>query len=217
MTLLPPRLKNNLFYPANQDTLLLFKKTSGGQVKMGFLFSGIFWGVILILLGISVIINIVFHVHVPFFRIVLALILIYAGVRVLIGGHWGSGRCCSLKTASTVVFSDAVFEKQTGDEYTIAFGKGTMDAGAIFSGDTGRKTIRLNTIFGHSMVSIPKTLTVLVRVNSAFSGVRLPDGSLSTFGQTVYKNEAARTATDPNTIKNIELSVVFGGCEVKER
>jgi hypothetical protein len=184
---------------------------------MGFLFSGIFWGAILILLGISVIINIVFHIHVPFFRIILALILIYAGVRVLIGGNWGFGRCCSMKSANAAIFSDAVFKKSAGDEYTIAFGKGTMDAISLFSGDTGRTMIKLNTLFGHSTVIIPKTVPVLVRVNSAFSGVRMPDGSLSTFGQTVYKNDAARTATDPITIRNIELNVVFGGCEVEER
>jgi hypothetical protein len=184
---------------------------------MGFLFSGIFWGAILILLGISVIINIVFHIHVPLFRIILALILIYAGVRVLIGGNWGSGRCCSMKSANAAIFSDTGFKKNTGDEYTIAFGKGTIDAGEIFSGDTGRTVTKLNTIFGHSRVIIPKTLPVLVRVNSAFSGVRMPDGSLSAFGQTVYKNDAARTTTDMITIRHIELNVVFGGCEVEER
>ncbi|MBN1130696.1 MAG: hypothetical protein JXA71_17035 [Chitinispirillaceae bacterium] len=183
---------------------------------MGFLFSGLFWGVILILLGVSVIVNIVFHIHVPFFRIVIALILVYAGIRVLAGGHWWQGRGGSSSCCASAVKADAFIAKNEGDEYSIVFGRSTFDAETIFAADSGRTACRINTVFGYSVVRIPKSLPVVVRVNSAFSGVRLPDGSVSAFGQTVYRNDAARAAAQEN-IKSIDLSVVFGGCHIEER
>ena len=45
-------------------------------MKMGFLFSGVFWGGVLVLLGISIIIKVVFHIDIPVFRVVVALVLI---------------------------------------------------------------------------------------------------------------------------------------------
>jgi predicted membrane protein len=184
---------------------------------MGFIFSGLFWGIILILLGISVIINIVFHIHVPFFRIILAVILIYAGVRVLTGGNWGHGRCGSMRSADRAVFCDGVFNRSSGGEHTVVFGKDVIDAEAVFSEDPARTVIKVNTIFGHSVVLIPKTMPIVIRVSSAFSGVRLPDGSVSAFGTTVYKNDAGRAASDASAIKTIDLNVVFGGCAIEER
>jgi hypothetical protein len=52
-------------------------------VKRGILMSGVFWGSVLILLGLSVIIEHVFHINIPVFKMVFACLLIYLGIRLL--------------------------------------------------------------------------------------------------------------------------------------
>jgi predicted membrane protein len=184
---------------------------------MGFIFSGLFWGIILILLGISVIINIVFHIHIPFFRIVIALILIYMGIRVLIGDHWRSARWSSSKTGSVAMFSDTVCNRISGEEYSVVFGRSTFDAETIFSGDSSKSSCKINTVFGSSVLIVPTSMPCVVRITAAFGSVRLPDGSIVSFGQTIYNNDASRTNPEGSAIKTIELNVVFGGSEIEER
>ncbi len=52
---------------------------------MSFLTSGLFWGFILVLLGLSIIVRILFNIDVPVFKVVFGLILIYLGFQVLFG------------------------------------------------------------------------------------------------------------------------------------
>jgi hypothetical protein len=205
--------KNNLFFKVHLNP----DHRKGEPVKMGFIFSGLFWGIILILLGISVIINIVFHIHIPFFRIVIALILIYMGIRVLIGDHWRSHRCTSTSGGSLSLFSDSVCDRISGDEYSVVFGRCTFDAEKIFSSEGAKSSCKINTVFGSSVIRIPKSIPIAVRITAAFGGVRLPDGSMVSFGQTVYKNDASRANPEAAGIKTIDLNVVFGGSEIEER
>ena len=179
---------------------------------MGFLFSGIFWGIVLILLGGSIIINLVFHVHVPLFRILVALILIYLGLRVMVGGHW----CCRSHGGKASCTGAASFEQSKDGEFSIVFGKGVVDAAAIFTGEEGRRTLRVNTVFGSSLVRVPKTLSIEVRATSVFAGLTMPDRSSAAFGETIYRNEAFRTAKDPSEIRVVEVNVVFGSCRIIE-
>ncbi|MGE5605051.1 MAG: hypothetical protein ACM3YE_05095, partial [Bacteroidota bacterium] len=55
-------------------------------MKMGFIFSQVFWGIFLILLGASFILKVLFHLDIPVFRLFVSFILIYMGFRVLTGG-----------------------------------------------------------------------------------------------------------------------------------
>mgnify|MGYP003990967287 FL=1 len=52
---------------------------------MPFLFSGLFWGVMLVLFGASMILRAVFNLDIPIFRIIFALVIIYFGVKLLLG------------------------------------------------------------------------------------------------------------------------------------
>ena len=47
---------------------------------MDFFFGGLFWGVLLILIGIGIILKVFFDINIPIFRTALALLLIYLGV-----------------------------------------------------------------------------------------------------------------------------------------
>ena len=44
-----------------------------------------FWGVILTIVGVSLIFETVFHIHLPIFRIAIAIFIIYLGIKMLVG------------------------------------------------------------------------------------------------------------------------------------
>ena len=72
-------------------------------MKMEFLASGVFWGSVIILFGVSIILNAVFGISIPVFRVVLALILIYFGIKILAGGAFHNDK------------KDAIFDEKTID------------------------------------------------------------------------------------------------------
>ena len=178
---------------------------------MGFFFSGIFWGSILILLGLSVIVRIVFHIHVPLVRIVFALVLIYFGIRVLVGGSWCKW---SGSNGSTVLFSEVKTElSHNSTEYNIIFGKGVVNLADASFAEKGKR-VKVNTIFGASEIRVSPAVPALVRVSSAFAGARMPDGNIISFGQYVYKTKAY---SDTAKALVVDATVVFGGLEITER
>jgi predicted membrane protein len=177
---------------------------------MGFIFSGVFWGSILILLGLSVIFRIVFNVHIPLFRVIFALVIIYFGIRILAGGSWCRGNCSS----NTVFFNEARSDL-TGDskEYNIVFGKGIVDL-TDSSLVLQKKRISITTVFGSGEIRVNHDVPAIVRVTSAFSGARMPDGNMISFGEYVYKT---KSYSDKSDFVRIDAKVVFGSLEISER
>lgn len=173
---------------------------------MGFLFSGIFWGVVLILVGVSLIIRIVFNINIPVFRIVLALILIYLGLQVLLGGTW------TRSGSSSVIFQSGDL-KITGEshKYSVVFGSSRIDASMPLA--KGNDKLEINTIFGSSVLEIPSDIPVLIKVSAAFSGARMPDGNFVSFGDYTYKNKVFDKSAPYRFIK---ASVVFGSMTIRE-
>jgi predicted membrane protein len=179
---------------------------------MCFLFSGVFWGIVLVLLGITVIINVVFHVHIPFFRIVFALIIIYIGLKVLTGGHWGI--CRPKANNENIVFAEAtITPKDAAKDYSIIFGKGVIDLSDSLLGEKGGR-FRVKTVFGDGKIVIGKTVPTTVEVSSAFAAASMPDKNMITFGKYSYNNKAVSDSIKP---VSIEASVVFGNLEIVEK
>jgi hypothetical protein len=177
---------------------------------MGFLFSGIFWGSILILLGLSVIIRITFNIHIPLARIIFALILIYFGLRVLMGGSWCRPNC----TGNTVLFSEVKTElSKDSNDYNVIFGKGSISFNDTSLAADNRK-IKVNTIFGAGEITINPDVPAVIRVSSAFAGAKMPDGNIISFGEYVYKT---KSYSDKAPSLRIHATVVFGGLEINEK
>jgi predicted membrane protein len=176
---------------------------------MDFFFSGLFWGMILILLGLSIIIRIVFHINIPLVRIVFALVLIYFGIRVLVGGNW-----LSTTRNNTCFGASSVAEVCAGKEYKTVFGATTIDATAEVSGDTPER-FSVKTVFGETKLIIAASVPTIIRAESAFGEARFPDGNSISFGNTVWKNSAAKTGATPK--REIDANVVFGSFSVSER
>jgi predicted membrane protein len=177
---------------------------------MGFFFSGIFWGSILILLGISVIVRIVFNIHLPLVRIVFAFVLIYFGVRILVGGAW-----CKCGTNSGTILFNEVKTELSGNsgDYNIVFGKGVVNLTDTSLAEKG-KSVKINTIFGAGEIRVNPSVPAIVKVTAAFSGARMPDGNIISFGEYVYKTKAF---SDPAKAIKVDATVVFGGLEIIEK
>ena len=68
--------------------------------------AGVFWGALLIVIGLTLIIRFVFNVDFPVFRVILALFIIYIGLRILIGGF---GLFRFETSANDVLFNEKEF------------------------------------------------------------------------------------------------------------
>src|SRR5260221_11993184 len=92
------------------------------RYPMSFFSSAVFWGVIVILVGLSIILKAVFGIHIPFLPIIFGLIIIYWGVRILTGGVFSFSR------SNSAVFSEAhINYDDTQGDYNIVFGSGVID------------------------------------------------------------------------------------------
>lgn len=174
-------------------------------MKMGCLFSGVFWGVLLILLGASILVKVLFNITIPILRIAFALLLVYLGIKILTGGPlFRKGKC-------SVWFGESKIEATSSSEkYDIVFGKGVIDLSKI-SLTGGSIKAEINTVFGAGIVKINPELPTQIIVNSAFSGAKMPDGNVISFGKYTYKS--ANFKPEENHLF-IEANVVFGGLEV---
>ncbi len=171
---------------------------------MGFLISGVFWGAVLILIGLTVIINVVFGIKIPLFRIIFALVLIYLGIRLLTGvSFWRS-------TPKSAVFEEKRIEAGAEDKYEVVFGKGEIDLSGIQAVDKDVK-LEINTIFGSSVVKIDPRQPIKVKVASAFAGARMPDGNTIAFGEYTYRSEGLKNSEHAILV---DATVLFGGIEV---
>lgn len=171
---------------------------------MGLIFTGVFWGVILILIGLGVIINVVFGIKIPIFRTIFALFLIYIGIQMLTGiSVWN-------KSKKAAVFEEKTIEVTTAsDKYDVIFGKGEIDLSGIEPKDQNVR-VDINTVFGGSVIKINPALPTKIIASAVFGGAHLPDGNVVAFGQYTYKTENFKSAEKHLLIY---ASVVFGGME----
>lgn len=171
---------------------------------MQFLTSGVFWGSLLVLWGISTILNAMFHLHIPFFRIALGLIIIWFGVNLLMGKKGG---CCLGSAHETVVSGETPKR-----DYNIIFGRGEIDLTGA-KPEKGRE-IEVNAIFGHAIVKVSSKTPVRVKGSAVFGNVEFPDGNSIAFGDRVFETEGGKKG---GAALEIEANAVFGRLEIQAK
>jgi hypothetical protein len=172
---------------------------------MGFVFSGIFWGVFVVLLGVSIILSYATGVRIPFFRIFFGLLLVYWGISLLAGARFGR--------SGTTVFGDSVVRATAAGKQDIVMGRGVIDLSGIVLGE-GVSRYEVNTVFGASVIKLDPAMPVKVVVSSAFAGVKMPDGGNVAFGETTYRSSGLR---EDSTHLLVKTSVVFGSLEIANK
>ncbi len=177
-------------------------------MKFGALFSGLFWGILIILIGASIIVRVVFKIDFPLLRIIFALFLITIGVTLLVTG------IIQRTHRSNVIFTEANMKySEMNNEYNIIFGKGDVDLTTVALKKRDRH-IEINTIFADGKLILNPKTPAVVRIESVFAAARTPNGAITSFGNSVYKTPAYKDKS-PHALR-VTANVVFGQLTIIE-
>lgn len=170
--------------------------------------SALFWGMLLIILGLSFIFRIVFNIDFPVFKIFIAFVFIFLGFRILFG-NFGINNLKVEK--NNVIFGERNFNHFKDEtEYNVIFGSGTFDFRDFKLSDE-REKIKINTVFGANTIKISRDTPVRINIEAAFAGVDLPNGNSAIFGNSHYESPGL---DKDKAYLDIKLDVVFGGADI---
>ncbi len=164
-----------------------------------------FWGIILILTGVALLIRVIFNIEFPVLRILAGSFLVLLGIKIMAG----SSLVWPIKTADNEFF----FRSETidvspfpADEYQLVFSRTTFDLSEIKHPDQ-IKDLKINSVFSGCTVYLPVDLPVNIRVDAVFAGVKMPARNTPLFGSGRYRSDDY----DPEGPGlDIRVNVVFG-------
>lgn len=171
---------------------------------MRFLSSGVFWGFIIILFGIGILLKSIFHINIPFFKILVGIIVILFGISIIFNA-------INFKKHTSIFgnynFRSVSFEK----EYNIIFSKGSIDFNNFDFSNYNGEFIKINSVFSSSEIYLNQNFEYEIRASSAFGVVRMPSGENIAFG-----NIARLENTENGQLKriNLEVSSVFSETKI---
>jgi len=170
-----------------------------------------FWGIIFLVVGVALILKVIFKLDIPVFRLIIAVVFIYFGLRILFGDSFSFNK--TVVQENSAVFGESYYDStdQPGkNEYNAVFGKLNLDLrNQEF---TAKEThIVINAVFGGAEIRLPANIPVKIKSDVVFGGAKLPDGNSGGFGSYRYKSDDF----DENT-KHIfiEIHAVFGGVDI---
>ncbi|MDH5717283.1 MAG: LiaF-related protein [Spirochaetia bacterium] len=175
---------------------------------MWFLFSGAFWGVFLIIVGLTILLRVFFNIDLPIIRIFFGLFIIAVGISVLTGKGW------QFKDASNTIFSENTFIAEGNEKkYNVIFSKGKIDLTNIKITNVNLE-IEINSIFAENKILIDNEIPMHIKINSAFAGVFTPDGSITSFGSFNYSNKKYDKS---KPYLKVIVNSVFASVKIKEK
>lgn len=177
-------------------------------MKMSFISSGAFWGTLLILAGIAIILKIVFGIHFPFFKILLGILFIYIGVRIIAGVSGKTERANSQMFGMNKMKFD-----ENNPEQSLLFSKGIIDYSNVHIKSTGDSS-KINVLFSEGIMLISEDTPLKIRVSSAFSGSSFPDGTNISFGDYTY---TTKSFSDSLPYLSVKVDVAFSSFRVKDK
>ncbi len=174
---------------------------------------GIIIGLLVMLLGLSMILNIIFHVHIPVFKIAIALFFIWIGIRMLTGS-FGCKRSVHYSDSNSVIFGSNKFNYKPGEvnKFNVVFGSATLDLSQVPDSIFSDEEVEVNTVFGEMKVILPDSIPVSVKADAAFGEIRMPNQSTANFGSSEYKTPVFDHSKPELKVK---ISTVFGSTHVR--
>lgn len=174
-------------------------------MKMG---HALFWGLLLIILGLSIIIRIVFNVNFPLFKIIIAFLFIFIGIKILFGGNG----IFKFGKKNDILFQERKYSSfQDASDYNVFFGKGVFDFRDINLSET-EKRIKIVTVFGASEIKLDKNTPVRIKADVAFAGLTFPNGNSAILGNSSYESPGLDLQ---EAFLDIKLEAVFSAVEIK--
>lgn len=175
--------------------------------------SGLFWGLLLIIIGLSLILKVVFHIDFPVVKLIVAFFFIYIGIKILVGNF---GVSMFKAGPHDVAFGEGSFREifQPAKEYHVVFGKGNFDFRNVQLPDSGHTEVKISTVFGASEILLNSATPVRVKSEAAFSGTQLPNGNSAVFGTVTYESE---NFDELKPYLLLKTEVVFGGVDIRRK
>lgn len=170
-----------------------------------FIFSGVFWGAILILLGISIILRSLLHINIPVFQLLIAFFFIYIGISILSRGFYYK------KSPKTIVFEEREVEGKPHEKYDVIFGRGEIDLSKV-SLEKGNVRVSVNTVFGSGVIRLNPQIPAEIIVSSVFAEAKFPDGNSIFMGRYIYRTKEFKKEENHLIV---DADVVFGALEIK--
>jgi hypothetical protein len=176
--------------------------------RLGFSFV---MGLIILLIGATLAVDLVFDVHLPLVRIVLAVLFMAWGARMVVHAMARRDR---FALTGEAWLADREF-KPHGEigrdaRFDVAFGRGMVDLTQL-DPPVDDVTITVDTLFGAAVVKVDPAIAYDVHGSSVFGEVRMPDRSSTAMGNLDY-----RSPNDARPRLHLRLNALFGACQVVE-
>lgn len=130
-------------------------------------------GLLIIVFGLSMIINQIFKIDFPFFRLIFACLIIYIGFKILLGSFGvkiNSGDKNSTVFNNKNITIESISKKES---FNVIFGSSTVNLNtANFSENIAH--IELNAIFGEMKVVLPENCNIEFKSNGVFGSINTP-------------------------------------------
>jgi predicted membrane protein len=170
-------------------------------MKMVTIFDGVFWGVVLIALGVWFLLRRYVPVHIPVFRILVAVVFVYIGIRVLIQGP-------VIRDRNTMVFSESTmpYSPENGRDYNVIFSTGTVDLTGATVGSAGVRA-QVNVVFGSGVLKVDPRVPLRVSMSAAFGSIDAPNERSVSFGDADYRSPSYKEGAPALEIR---ATAVFG-------
>ncbi len=185
------------------------------------------FGALILLWGITILVNVIFHIHIPIFGIAFGILLIYVGIQ-LISGPTRSRWCCWSYDDDTASCNHSAFmgsfqakvnddieSKKFPLEYKTMFGNSKIDLSTLtlekLKNGNIPAIINVDTFFGKTELILNKSIPTRIIAKSACGKAELPDKTVITFGTHTYDSHPGE---QPLII--INCSTHFGETEIKQ-
>jgi len=175
--------------------------------SMEFFSSAVFWGVIVLLIGVSIILKAAFNVSFPFVRILIGIFFIWLGFKVMFGIRFTN-------SSYSIAFSNGTLKHDAKhDDYSVTFGNATFDFTDVVITDKDQRA-KVSTIFGNGTVIVSSLTPVEFEMSTAFGQVQSPGNSANGFGKSRWTSPGG-DLSKPHLV--IEGNAVFGKLELVTR
>ena len=176
-------------------------------MKMG---AGLFWGIVLIAIGLSIIFKVAFGVSIM--RILIAVIFILIGIKILVGKQTLN----FVTKDNDVIFNERSFTEFPikNTEYNTVFGKSVFNFSEAAIPTDKTIDLEFNTVFGDTELILPAGLPVRINADAVFGSAKLPNNNTVAFGSAKYVSDHDSTVTN---FVNIKTSTVFGNIEIIQK
>lgn len=175
-----------------------------------------FWGIVIITIGVIVLLNAIFGFDLPIFRILIGVLLVYWGLKVLLGSFSITSKVgfSKVHTETEIVFTKGTFQysKDKKGEFATVFGSSVLDLSSMT--EIPAEKLEFNVVFGESELILPKGIPAIVRATSVLGNTTTSANNKNMMGEVEFKNSLYQEGQPALTI---EANTVFGKLQITEK